>query len=395
MSKKEKVTVPVMGDTTIVMNLVDIKDGIQSNKYYNMIPDNDGLGFLAEYGRIGSTKTKHKYRASEWERIYKSRIKKGYKDHTNLVATKKTVASKSTNTSFAKFASFFGDATMAAVSGSYNIKNCTDAQLAEANKILADISNQSTVKTVNNRLLKLFSVIPRKMQNVNNYLIEDMSDLLKVVSREQDALDSMNSSNIIQGGTDILGEMDLEWEECHDWSYIMEVINGNAERHYPKSGIKAIYKITKTKQVPVFERVSKDISHSDACQHLIHGTRSANIFSILKSGLIIRPSNAHWSGSNYGDGIYHSADAFKSLGYTGSDKDRLLLIQKVNMGNPYEYKGWQRTGKGIAVEDMNEKYLRANGYDSIFVSKGDGLRASEMIVYNSKQTISDYLIWTK
>ena len=64
-----------------------------------------------------------------------------------------------------------------------------------------------------------------------------------------------------------------------------------------------------------------------ACELLIHGTRNPNIFSILKGGLILRPTNAVISGAVYGEGIYHSAHINKSLNYTGYDKDKIFLIQ--------------------------------------------------------------------
>ena len=130
-------------------------------------------------------------------------------------------------------------------------------------------------------------------------------------------------------------------------------------------------------------------------EFLIHGTRNQNIFSILKSGLVLRPTNAVISGAAYGHGIYHSAHTDKSLGYTGYDNDKLFLIQNVHMGNPYVYEGWYRDGKQISRDQMNYPYLSSKGFDSLYVKPGDGLRNSEYIVYNEQQTTTQYLLWLK
>ena len=44
---------------------------------------------------------------------------------------------------------------------------------------------------------------------------------------------------------------------------------------------------------------------------------------------------------------------------------------------------------------MNYQYLKPNGYDSLYVKPGDGLRNSEYIVFNQEQTNTEYLVWMK
>ncbi len=128
----------------------------------------------------------------------------------------------------------------------------------------------------------------------------------------------------------------------------------------------------------------------------LYGTRNPNVFNILKSGLLIRPSNAATiSGAAYGEGIYHSAHTAKSLNYTGYDNDKIFFIQNVHMGKEYTYNGWYRDGKDISRSQMNYKDLKKLGYDSLYVRPGDGLQNSEYIVYNKEQTITEYLLWLK
>ena len=111
--------------------------------------------------------------------------------------------------------------------------------------------------------------------------------------------------------------------------------------------------------------------------------------------MLIRPSNAYHSGSAYGDGIYHSAHASKSLGYTGYDTDKIFFIQDVHMGNNYTYDGWYEYGKDIHRSDMNYNYLNKKGFDSLYVKPDGQLLNSEYIVYNYQQSITKYLIWLK
>lgn len=53
-----------------------------NNKYYNLFPDGDKL--RVEYGRVDATKTTTYYPISKFESQVKSKLKKGYKDVTDL-----------------------------------------------------------------------------------------------------------------------------------------------------------------------------------------------------------------------------------------------------------------------------------------------------------------------
>ena len=53
-----------------------------NNKYYNCFPEGDR--FRVEYGRVDATKTTAYYPISKWDSQINSKIKKGYKDVTDL-----------------------------------------------------------------------------------------------------------------------------------------------------------------------------------------------------------------------------------------------------------------------------------------------------------------------
>ena len=49
------------------------------NKFYHMIENKDGVSFTASWGRIGSQGSTQIYDMSEWDKIHRSKINKGYK----------------------------------------------------------------------------------------------------------------------------------------------------------------------------------------------------------------------------------------------------------------------------------------------------------------------------
>jgi poly [ADP-ribose] polymerase len=125
---------------------------------------------------------------------------------------------------------------------------------------------------------------------------------------------------------------------------------------------------------------------------LIHGTRNSSVIPILKTRLQIRPSGKfHFSGRVYGDGIYFSEVVQKSLGYTGYDNDKVLLVFEVHTGNPHVYDGWY---KGSPFT-LNYKNLKERGCDSTYVKAGGGLLNSEIIVYTENQYNIKYIMWLK
>lgn len=379
-----------MEDTFLMF--VDIKNGVQSNKFYNMFPQGDD-SFRVEYGRVDSTKTTMTYPMSKWKSVYNSKTKKGYTDITHLKGTHTVVSEDSGNKTFDEFYNIFRKYTGDIVKRTFLSEGCSKGQLEEAQNILNKIVQLDKVDTINKNLLELYKVIPRRMSDVRAHLISNPQQLQSIVVREQDALDSMDSSNIMNVSNPYK-ELGIEFSEAsaEEFKMMGELINPtNNSRH-------KIYKIFKIKNIATEEKFSSFVekTKNKECQYLIHGTRNPNIFSIMKGGLLIRPTNAAViSGAAYGNGIYHSAHTAKSLNYTGHDSDKIFFIQNVNMGKPYEYSGWYRDGKDLSRDKMNYEALNKMGYDSLYVKPGDGLLNSEYIVYKSEQTTTNFLIWMK
>lgn len=370
-------------------------DGIQSNKYYNM--ESNGDTFTVKYGRVGQramTKTYSKYK---WDSVLNSKLKKGYTDITHLKQENNTIVEESQNKDFNAFYDHFKSYTGSFVSNTYITDSCTKQQLEEAQNLLNELTKIKRIKKFNDTLIELYKVIPRSMRNVRDNLINNISEKNDYISREQDALDSMDSSNIIKTANPF-DTLNIEFEEINTHKVLQDMVKSTmsgARWGTSNAKIHKIFKVTDKDRIETFDDWVKSQKNKQT-QLLFHGTRNPNIFSILKSGLLIRPSNAYTlSGNIFGDGIYHSAHAAKSLGYTGGDNDKIFFIQDVHMGDSYTYKGWYRDGKDISNSEMNYKGLQKYGKDSLYVEAGDGLMNSEYIVYNNAQTITKFLIWFK
>lgn len=134
----------------------------------------------------------------------------------------------------------------------------------------------------------------------------------------------------------------------------------------------------------------KDGAGMTNIQRLWHGTRVHNVLSIFKSGLIIPKSNGsiQITGRMFGDGLYFSDQATKSLNYSygywdGGNKDNncFMFLADVAMGNMF------------TPNSASRHALPRSGYDSTFAKAGEsGVQNNEMIVYRTSQANLRYLI---
>lgn len=370
---------------------VDGKNNTNNNKYYEMIPNEDGTKFTVKYGRVGATPQEYEYELKKWKSKYNAKIRKGYKDITELKAGASVVHEDSGNTDFDKFYEVFSKYTTNFVSKNYLVDKCSKDQIDEAQNIINTITKLKKTNDINDNLLELYKIIPRRMYNVSDYLITDIKQLSGIIQREQNSLDSMDSANITMT-TNPFKELNISFKEIDCPKKLRKKIESTNGSRYK------IYKCFEVENKSRYDLFNKHVNESTnkTTELLFHGTRNPNIFSILKSDLLIRPSNAiSFAGSAYGDGVYHSAHCQKSLGYCGHDNDKIFFIQDVHLGKYYTYNGWYRSGKDISRSKMNYKDMKKMGYDSLYVKAGDGLMNSEYIVYNSIQTVTKYLIWFK
>ena len=137
---------------------------------------------------------------------------------------------------------------------------------------------------------------------------------------------------------------------------------------------------------------------------LWHGSRNENWWSIINTGLVLRPTNAVITGKLYGMGTYFAPKARKSLGYTsvsgsywahGNDTSGFMALMDVAYGTPFD------------VYDFNSKYYNMNyenlqkfkeGANCLHAHAGaslggySSLKNDEIVVYKEDQCTIRYLV---
>jgi poly [ADP-ribose] polymerase len=377
-----------------------------NNKYYEMVW-NGGANFDVKYGRVEATIQTTSYPYSQWDTKYREKIKKGYKDVTDLVSVQ-VVENKGGSVQLSKiddalvetFMMLMKRYTDNLVSNTYSVKaeavsqkQVDDAQKLIDNIVKMDSKNQANL--INADLVQLYTVIPRRMRNVRDYLLPNIT-LDKHMEKEQDNLDAMaaqvaqltpkkakKATKKTQNLLDTLGIRMKTGAPNKDIQYLIDQIGSRK--------VAGIFEIEKDAEDKVFDTWMTKQKNKQT-RILIHGTRCTSVIPILEQGLKIRPAgNFQFSGKVYGDGNYYSETVSKSLNYTGGDPDKVLLVYEVHIGNPFVYDGWYR-GNSFT---LNYKNLQDRGFDSTFVKAGGGLLNSEIIAYNEEQGRIKYIIWLK
>lgn len=349
-----------------------------------MIKELDQDDFKVEYGRIQLTKQIKIYPISSWDKIYKSKIKKGYKDVTPTApATIKSETSKKSHPFLDRMMKYRDNR----VSSTYMVSanDVTDTQKAEAQNIISELT-ETKIKTkkqqekTNKLLLDLYTIIPRKMQDTRDHLFPSITDMSILLQTEQDNLDSISSVAI--EATEIGIQITDKFENISEIKYLVDQVSQKNHN---------VHQIICDKENTKFSKWIENQDNKDT-KYLIHGTRCSSVIPIFETGLQIRPSgNFHFAGKIYGNGNYFSEVVQKSLNYTGYDKDKILLVYEVHVGNPFVYEGWYRTGKTSQILEYDE--LKKNGYDTTYVKAGDGLLNSEIIAYKEQQSRLSGVIW--
>jgi len=381
-------------------------EATQSNKYYQMTEKNGQIE--VEYGRVESTKTIHHYSIYEWDKLYNAKVKKGYKDVTHTVAVEVVTSEKGTveyatikEATVNNFLTLMKRYTDNLVKSTYSVKatSVTQAQVDEAQAILDNLKkiDKKNQKEFNAKLIELYTIIPRQMRHVQHHLLPSIN-VDKTLDQEQDNLDAMASQvAMLNPKTSKKQEDKKKAETLIDalGISITEIDKNESDLAYllkqnfsQYCKVKTVFKVNKPKEDVIFENWLKSQKNKQT-KILIHGTRCTSVIPILEQGLKIRPTgNYQFSGKAYGDGNYFSEVMQKSLGYTGRNSDKVILVYEVHTGNPFTYDGWYR-GNSFS---LNYKELSSRGYDSTYVKAGGGLLNSEIIAYREEQCRIKYII---
>lgn len=399
------------------VKLIKVEGDANENKYYNLTPKEDGT-FLAEYGRVeGGAGQKKIYPSGDFDRVLRTRIKHGYRDVTELFAEgKKKSLGGIADPEVARLIESLQKYAKATVERSYSISSSavTKAQIDSAQKILNSLSLEiptisiTTVDVgkINLLLVELYSILPRKMKKVADHLAregETREEFQKRLIDEQTLLDALSSQVSADSATDseedtskslldVLG-IKVELTDNKDVEVIKKMMGS-------KSGqFRKAYRVILT---PTERKLKMTLNNSKnkKTELFWHGSRNENWWSILQTGLILRPANAVISGKMFGYGTYFASQFQKSLGYTslrgsywsnGQDNVAYLAIFEVHVGKQWKvfeggksWEGWM--GK------LDDRVVSSEGFDSVFAQGGADLRNDEFVVYREDKCSIKYLV---
>lgn len=385
------------------------------NKYYRMTPHGDG--FTVEFGRVGASFQTASYPLSQWNKKYNEKIKKGYVDQTRLVAdlivktkNKRSEYVQIDNKSVADIVERLQMMARKAIQDNYTISSnqVTQAMVDEAQSILVQLMSDLSVEDFNKTLITLFSTIPRKMGKVANYLASSSADFPKIIETEQDLLDVMRgqvvqhtvgeapSAEDITYQTTILEAFGLQFSPItYEEEVKIKSCLGSCADKYNQA-----WKVENNKTQQKFNDFMKAEGNIPT-KLLWHGSRNENWWSIVYSGLVLKPTNAVITGKMFGHGIYFATKARKSLGYTsisgsywakGSSNSAFMALYNVAYGKPYD-------AYSFDSQFYNLNYERLQGFSKgahcLHAHEGQMLRNDEIIVYKEDQTTIQYLVELK
>lgn len=251
----------------------------------------------------------------------------------------------------------------------------TQDAIEDARDLLVKIDRGRNKRTksfkqlVESYLMLVPQVVSRNRDWINEIFLNE-----KDVGAQRNLLDSLEATlGAIQGGQINEKVFDVELALVSDQNVL--------ERIHKLFGGATGWQISKVYSVHIknvedfFLRKGKKIGN---IMELWHGTRAANLLSILKSGLIIPRSASH--GRNFGDGIYFSNQPQKALQYAsrgyGYNEPTYMFVADVAMGKIYE------------VNRYSSRGLPKPGYDSTFAK----VSSNELIVYDTSQVNLKYLV---
>lgn len=400
-----------------------------NNKFYEMkLEDDDSV--VIRYGRVGANGvTEHKgYGEATFEKVMKSKTKKGYKEVNVVTNEGETVQSSKSIADIAK---------RDIAQGNTELHDLLD-RLAKINRfqLLAASGGQidivdGEVKTALGILVPLSSIEEAKLKLIELSEYVNHNDLsTSYVSTLQDYLTLVpqkipskrgwheiffSEFTTFQNQNDLLEQLEnsvknskpIEATEPEEeigriFGYHLEVLDDNDEtfnkidefynrtlqRQHVSSNrkLKKVYRMVNDVKAKEYEEVSAKLGNE---MMLWHGTRVSNILSILKGGLIIPPTvggNYTIAGRMFGNGVYFSDQSSKSLNYSvgywgsgGYEQGSVFMLNaSVAMGKTYTPSG-------------PTNHLPIN-CDSIYAIGGkSGVINNEMIVPKTNQFRLDYL----
>ena len=407
-----------------------VESNANHNKFWYIEEHDNGM-IRTIWGRVGnsesiSEKAMGSSASKEYDKLVKSKIKKGYTKLRTIDSEISSIPTSSiqkktlenialkeinfdhTDNKIKDMIKIFCKANIHNITANTSITFNTDSNvfqtpcgivtldaIDDAREILNKIYDLVKNNQFNDKFIKLTeeycAIIPQKIHG--KLICTKIFNNVKDVQKQNDVLDSLKDSIEIIEQLNKKNTIKKDINKLFNCSIVKvtdEKVINNIKKLYQKTHqnihacrnmkVKTVYEIniesmtnnyniTKEKWI----KAKKDLNE----QLLWHGTKKQNIISIMKNGMIIPPANAsHCTGRMFGsDGLYLSDQSTKSLNYAygwwSGTKDNncyMFLCDTLN-GKQYTPKGWSGCSH------------IPSGYDSIFAKAGiSGVKNNEMII---------------
>jgi poly [ADP-ribose] polymerase 2/3/4 len=414
--------------------LVKADDDVNSNKFWEAIVHDNGT-VDCRWGRVGADGQRKSFGGGESyvEKKMREKIKEGYREAkvvTGIEAAKTTTVASSALESLAKKQIAHTDTEVEKLIG-YLVKvnahqittqsggklnvNLSTGQvttplgivtkeaITEAREKLEKIEESNSKKSRSNKASKrvvedYLMLIPQDIGRGRGWA-DSLWSTDDDIKRQYDLLDSLEAT-IGAISTTPAPKTDETVEKVFDvkLSLIKDpAILARINKFYQSTrqsmhashhlNIKRVFSVEMAAQKAAFEAYGAKLSN---IMELWHGTKAANLLSILKSGLIIPKSHGSIAvtGRAFGDGVYFSDQSTKSLNYAygywnssgGYDNNCFMFLANVAMGNYYVP---AHTFGGTCPAGYNSTWAKAGK---------SGVVNNEMIVYRLDQLNLTYLV---
>lgn len=401
--------------------------GRGNNQQYVMENLHDGT-FRGTESRVGITIGRHRPRSfinpmEKWDEIFQSKVSRGYMV-TKTKKMEQKVIEKNTSSingneyapiadaSVNKVVTLLLECTTAVLSQNYRIKidDISDEMIAFGQSILKELSSgysKMSVAEFNNKLKTLYAAIPRRIDNLSKVLAKRKLDFNDIIADEQELFDVM--VNRVRNAHDldncsvrptVLEAFHLDWRDVteEEQDKVLSMLKGNASQY-----VKA-WRIRNRRTEERFDRFcqQEQLSEGHGIDHLFHGSRTENFWSIVTNGLLINPDcGVQRTGSMFGNGTYFAPLAQKSLGYTdggywagGNTDVRFLAIYRVATGKHHDI--YQGCDTSHTKNVFQKKYPGAHcAWAHGRGTGGTTLFNDEVVVYDEAQSTIEYLIMMK
>ena len=245
----------------------------------------------------------------------------------------------------------------------------------------------------NEKIDEYLKIIPRPKGNGLQY--ENIFPDIDLVKKESDVLDALENSVDIALKTpssdtksSVEKVFNLNMSLVTDPNIIKKIQTWYTSTNKPMHNYTNV-KVVNIYEVDIVDYNANFVKSPSNIKEVWHGSSSANILSILKSGLQPSPpSTVAIAGKAFGNGVYGSETSSKSLGYTlgrwgqGKGDSGWLFVCDFVMGTPYYTK--------------NTFSQLPSGYDSCWaLPQNTSFLNDELIVYKSNQIRVKYLLEVK